>query len=280
MKIPTLALLTFFVFGTASIFGQDTQPKTIRALLIAGGCCHDYAKQQEALCKGIQSRANVQVDVYWTDNSSTEPVLPLYGGLNWAEGYDVIIHDECAADIKDPALLNRIIQTHQKIPAVHLHCAMHSFRTGTDAWFRHLGLQSSGHGPQEPIDIQFVAEKHPITAPLSDWTTIKEELYNNVKLFDAKPLAIGKQRVGKGDKSRIDEAVVAWVNESQGARSFSTTIGHNTETVQDERYLELVTRGLLWACNKLTPEYLTPYAGENKVTFIDKTKFKKPSNFA
>ena len=280
MKIPTLALLTFFVFGIASLLGQDTPPKTIRALLIAGGCCHDYAKQQEALCKGIQSRANVQVDVYWTDNSSTEPVLPLYGGLNWAEGYDVIIHDECAADIKDPALLNRIIQTHQKIPAVHLHCAMHSFRTGTDAWFRHLGLQSSGHGPQEPIDIQFVAEKHPITATLSDWTTIKEELYNNIKLFDAKPLAIGKQRVGKGDKARVDEAVVAWVNESQGARSFSTTIGHNTETVQDDRYLELVTRGLLWACNKLTPDYLTPYAGENKVTFIDKTKFKKPSNFA
>ena len=280
-----IALLVFLCFYKLCVcesvaIGETTAPKTIRALLIAGGCCHDYAKQQEALCKGIQSRANVQVDVYWTDNSSTEPVLPLYGGLNWAEGYDVIIHDECAADIKDPALLNRIIQTHQKIPAVHLHCAMHSFRTGTDAWFRHLGLQSSGHGPQEPIDIQFVSEKHPITATLADWTTINEELYNNVKLFDAIPLARGKQRVGKGDKSRIEEAVVAWVNESQGARSFSTTIGHNTETVQDARYLELVTRGLLWACNKLTPEYLTPYAGENKVTFIDKTKFKKPGSFA
>ena len=37
--------------------------------------------------------------------------------------------------------------------------------------------------------------------------------------------------------------------------------------------MELVTRGLLWACGKLTPEYLRPYQGENKVTFIDKTKF-------
>ncbi len=245
------------------------ETKPLRALFIAGGCCHDYARQQQALCQGLQSRANVQVDVYWTDNSTTAPILPLYAKLNWAENYDVIIHDECAADIKDEALVARILQVHQKIPAVHLHCAMHSFRTGTDAWFRHLGLQSSGHGPQEPIEIDFVEVEHPILSTLSDWTTISEELYNNVKLFGAQPLAIGRQQVG----DRIDQAVVAWVNETQGARSFSTTIGHNTETVQDPRYLELVTRGLLWACGKLEPEYLQPYSGENRVTFIDKDDF-------
>ncbi len=277
MKTTVAAFLAFATLLSTVSYGQESKPKTIRALLIAGGCCHDYAKQQEALCKGIQSRAKVQVDVYWTDNSTTTPILPLYGKLNWAEDYDVIIHDECAADVKDPAILNRIIQTHQTIPAVHLHCAMHSFRTGSDAWFKHLGLQSTGHGPQEPIDIQFVDSKHPIIATLSNWTTVKEELYNNVKLYGAKPLAIGKQSVGKAEKTRIDEAVVAWINESEGARSFSTTIGHNTETVQDARYLELVTRGLLWACNKLTPEYLQPYQGENKVTFIDKTKFTAPT---
>jgi putative membrane-bound dehydrogenase-like protein len=61
---------------------------------------------------------------------------------------------------------------------------------------------------------------------------------------------------------------VAWTNEKVGARSFSTTIGHNNDTVADARYLDLVTRGLLWAMNKLTPEYLTPFKGENKITFV------------
>ena len=248
-----------------------TEP--IRALLIAGGCCHDYAGQQEAIQKGIQERANVRVDVYWTDNTTTRPVLPLYRKLNWAEEYDVIIHDECAADIKDVALVNRIVQVHQALPAVHLHCAMHSFRTGSDAWFRHLGLQSSGHGPQLPIDIAFEKDGHPITATLEDWTTIREELYNNVKLFGAVPLATGKQTMGR-QNPRVAEAIVAWVNESAGARSFSTTIGHNTETVRDPRYLELVTRGLLWACDKLNDDYLQPYQGESDTQFIDKTKYQ------
>jgi len=242
------------------------EAKPIRALLIAGGCCHDYTAQQQAIAEGIQARANVQVDVYWTDNSTTSPMLPIYEDPSWAKSYDVIIHDECAADIKDPALVDRIVLTHQTVPAVHLHCAMHSFRTGTDAWFKHLGLQSTGHGPQEPIDIQFVDTKHPITQTLADWTTINEELYNNVKMFGAHPIATGKQKVG----DRVEEAVVAWTNETAGAKSFSTTIGHNTETVKNDRYLDLITRGLLWSCDKLDAEYLTPYEGPNKTTFIDK----------
>ncbi len=32
---------------------------------------------------------------------------------------------------------------------------------------------------------------------------------------------------------------------------FCTTIGHNNDTVADPRYLDLVTRGVLWACGKL-----------------------------
>ncbi len=34
-------------------------------------------------------------------------------------------------------------------------------------------------------------------------------------------------------------------------RVFSTTIGHNDDTVADPRYLDLVTNGVLWATDKL-----------------------------
>ena len=112
---------------------------------------------------------------------------------------------------------------------------------------------------------------------LEDWTTIKEELYNNANLFDAHPLAMGKQTVKNKDGTTKDvEYIVAWTNEKAGARSFSTTIGHNTETVADARYLDLITRGLLWACDKLTPEFLTPFKGQNKVTFVPAKPVEAP----
>jgi hypothetical protein len=232
-------------------------PKPLKVLLIAGGCCHDYTKQKDILKKGIEARANAVVDIIFVDDGSTSPKLPIYGKPDYANGYDVVIHDECAADVNDPAVVEAVLKPHRDgIPGVNLHCAMHCYRIGNpnDAvtlgtphgyWFEYLGLQSSGHGAQLPISISFTNQESSITKGLSDWTTINEELYNNIHVFDtAKPLARGKQ--GKSD------FVVVWTNLYQNkTRVFSTTIGHNNQTVEDPRYLDLVTRGMLWACGKL-----------------------------
>jgi Trehalose utilisation len=233
--------------------------KPLKALLVIGGCCHDYATQKDLLPAGIEARANVKIDVCYSPDTSTKATFTCYEKENWAEGYDVIIHDECSADIKDPAVVNRILEPHRKgVPGVNLHCAMHCYRTagnvgkpvdsGTDGslWFDYLGLQSSGHGKQLPIDVTYVSPSSPITKGLENWTTINEELYNNISVHPGiTPVAKGKQ----GDS----ETIIAWTNEygDKKARVFSTTLGHNNETVSDARYLDFVTRGMLWACDKL-----------------------------
>lgn len=258
-----LTLMTPLAFLKADTKEKEKEPsRPLKALLIAGGCCHDYKTQHQILYKGIQERANVRVDVVWTDDKSTNPPLPIFDDPNWAEGYDVIIHNECAASNKDLNKMEHILKVHQTIPAVHLHCAMHSFRNGTDRWVKHLGLHSTGHGPQKPLSIEYVNPEHPINKPLENWVTQNEELYNNHKLYDAEPIAMATQKVG----NRENTAIVAWTNTKQGAPSFSTTVAHNNATVQDPRYLDLVTRGLLWACGKLTEEYLQPYTGSNLIT--------------
>jgi type 1 glutamine amidotransferase len=52
-------------------------------------------------------------------------------------------------------------------------------------------------------------------------------------------------------KEKENDFAVVWTNDYRGTRVFSTTIGHNNETVSDARYLDLVSRGVLWACKKL-----------------------------
>jgi hypothetical protein len=237
----------------------------LRVLLITGGCCHDYAKQKDILKQGLEQRANVVVTQIHTDDGSTKPPLAILGNADYAKGYDVVIHDECAADINDPALIKAVLAPHRAgIPGVNLHCAIHCYRIGNPGepatpgseramWFDYLGLQSSGHGAQLPIAIRFTDTNHAITRGLSAWTTMNEELYNNVQVLPtAKALARGTQTVkheeGAGKET---EPVVAWINDYQGTRVFSTTIGHNNATVADARYLDLVMHGLLWACGKL-----------------------------
>lgn len=230
----------------------SAESKPIRALLIAGGCCHDYARQKEILKKGLEERANLQVDIIYTPDGSTSARFAIYEKADWAKGYDVIIHDDCTSDVKETNYVRNILEAHKTIPAVNLHCAMHSYRVESDEWFRFVGIQSSAHGPQEPIAIHFVDSEHFITRGMKDWTTVREELYNNIKVFEtAHPLARGKQAVRRAT-GRVEEVeyVVAWLNQSGNVRVFSTTLGHNNDTVQDPRYLDLVTRGLLWACNR------------------------------
>jgi hypothetical protein len=237
----------------------------LRVLLITGGCCHDYAKQKDILKQGLEQRANVVVTQIHTDDGSTKPPLAILGKPDYARGYDVIIHDECAADINEPSLIKAVLAPHRAgIPGVNLHCAMHCYRIGNPGepatpgseramWFDYLGLQSSGHGAQLPIAIRFTDTSHAITRGLGAWTTINEELYNNVQVLPStKALARGTQtEKNKDGAGKETESVVAWINDYQGTRVFSTTIGHNNATVADARYLDLVMRGLLWACGKL-----------------------------
>jgi type 1 glutamine amidotransferase len=233
---------------------RAAEPKPIKALLITGGCCHDYAKQRMILKEGLEARAHVTVEMVHSSDTSTKARFDIYEKEDWAKGYDVVIHDECSADVKELPYVANILKAHKEgVAAVNLHCAMHCYRTGMPDWFEFCGIQSSSHGPQKPIAITFVKPDHPIVKPLKDWTTINEELYNNLKIFDsATALAKGKQDVG----NKVEESVVAWANEYGKSRVFSTTLGHNNATVADERYLDLVARGLLWSCDKLNDEYL------------------------
>ena len=245
---------------------DDSRPKPLRVLLVLGGCCHDYQTQKTLLKAGLESRINAVVDIEYNPDKSTGTTFKRYQSADWAGGYDVVIHDECSASVTDPVYLKRILDAHRNgIPAVNLHCAMHCYRWGdykkpvkpggdNAAWYEMLGLQSTGHGAKKPIDISYIDKKHPVTQGLSDWTTINEELYNNVQIFDsAHPLARGHQVQKKKGKTIEAETVVVWTNEygPNKTRIFSTTIGHNNETVADDRYLDLVAHGLLWATGHL-----------------------------
>jgi type 1 glutamine amidotransferase len=192
----------------------------------------------------------------------------VYARDDWAKGFDVVVHDECSSDVKDVDTINKILKPHRDgLPGVVLHCGMHCYRSEgwpkATPWFEFTGLATTGHGPQLPIAVTFVDKESPITKGLADWKTINEELYNNAagKLHEtAHALARGAQTLkAKNGKERTEDVVVAWTNTYNGkAKVFATTLGHNTETVNDPRYLDLVTRGLLWSVGKLDEAHLKP----------------------
>ncbi len=270
-----------------TLVSKDRAPMKI--MLITGGCCHDYATQKDLLKNGIEKRLNAVVDQIHTDDKGVAPPLPILGNPDYANGYDLVIHDECAAGVADANLVAGVLAPHKAgIPAVNLHCAMHSYRVGDPkkameagapeaAWFDYLGLQSSSHGPQEPVEIILANKEHPANQGVVGWTTGKEELYNNVVVRPGiETLATGKQVVTVKKKQPdgtetaeqvTKESIVTWTNlyGEKKTRVFSTTIGHQNETVGDERYVQKVTQGILWATGSLDDKG-QPLAGVIKAT--------------
>jgi type 1 glutamine amidotransferase len=269
--------LAFPFLFSAVACGQESVGRAgpLKVLLVAGGCCHDYETQTKLLKEGIERSIHAEVTVVLNPSKGTDTTFEIYESDDWAAGYDVVLHDECSASVTDRPYVDRILAAHKSgVPAVNLHCAMHSYRWGdfrepvelgadNSGWYEMIGIQSTGHGPQAPIDVSYVAESHPVTKGLQGWKTINEELYNNVRVFGGtEVLASGRQlqqprkRDLKQDpnaKARQAEAVVVWTNQygPKKTKIFSTTLGHNNETVGDARYMKLITRGLLWATGNL-----------------------------
>lgn len=268
--LTIVAFMSPFSWHRTSAEAQQPDPRApIRALLVIGGCCHDYAKQKDLLTAGLSARANVSWTVAYDSDTGTQHLNPVYEKPDWAKGFDVVVHDECCSDVKDLATIDRILKPHRDgLPAVILHCGMHSYRSegwpeAVTPWFEFTGLKTTGHGPQLPIAVSVVDHESAITKGQPDWTTINEELYNNItgKLLDSGHiLARGKQSIRQADgRETIEDCVVAWTNTYRGkTRVFATTLGHNNDTVADDRYLDLVTRGLLWSVDRLDDSSRSP----------------------
>ena len=101
----TLLLFVGLVLSSDSfLVSQDkSKEKPIKAMLITGGCCHDYNKQKLIITEGISARTNIKIE--WTivqqGGTTTDTKIPIYENKDWAKGYDIIVHNECFSNITD-----------------------------------------------------------------------------------------------------------------------------------------------------------------------------------
>lgn len=250
LRTPSAWMILLVAGGSALAAdpAQESNNAPVRALLVTGGCCHDYARQKLILTKGISARAHVDWTVVHQGGTATDSKIPLYEDRHWADGFDVVVHNECFSDVKDVEWVERILKPHREgTPAVLIHCAMHCYRTGTDRWFEFVGLQSPGHGPHYAYTVENLKPEHPIMTGFGEkWTTPKGELYHTVKIWDtATPLAHARRQDNR------EPQVCIWTNQYGKARVFGTTIGHYNETMVEPTYLDMLTRGLLWSVDRL-----------------------------
>ena len=225
---------------------DDAEP--IQALFITGGGWHDFETQKKILTQGLGDRVNVAFTVDHSAGGDTEGFIERHEDARWAEEFDVVIYSKCFSHNEDEDWVSRIVydgHIEHDIPAVLLHCAVHTFRrTDGDSWQRFMGVHSYSHEGHHPIRVESLNDRHPIMQHLeTPWVTPNGELYEIVKIYDtATPLA-----VGRNDSMQM----VAWTNRYHGVPVFTTSLGHHNETMAHHNYLNFVAAGLLWTLGKL-----------------------------
>jgi type 1 glutamine amidotransferase len=247
-----LSAIAGLALSVAAAVAADKGAKNspFRALMITGGCCHDYTMQKEIVSVGISKRVPTEWTIFHSDDQAKSREYMSHAG--WADGFDYVVYNHCFAQQNDVAFIDSVAAVHEAgLPAVALHCAMHSFHWNVDAvdgaektWPKLLGVSSTGHGPHAQITVSKVAEQknHPIVKNLPDrWTTPEGELYNVQKVLPtATVLAYGENGVAKNPQACI------WVNTYGKARVFGTTIGHHNSTMTTPEFLDLLGDGVRW----------------------------------
>lgn len=242
----TLATLLFLSFCVSVHCAEP-----LRALMITGGCCHDYTAQKKILSEGISKRANVTwTIVHEGDDEGKNHKFSIYTREDWAKNFDVVLHNECSGSVTNVDWIENIARGHfAGVPAVVLHCSIHSYRESkTDEWRRLLGVSSYKHQTLRPFQVVNLKPEHPVMKGFpARWHDDPDELYEIKKVWpDCLPLAESITPTAENDRHPS-----IWVNTYGKTRVFGTTLGHSNQTIQREVYLDLVTRGLLWACDKL-----------------------------
>jgi type 1 glutamine amidotransferase len=241
-------LITLLVSGGFNPAGAE-DAKPLRALLITGGCCHNYPFQSQQLTNAMARLAAVEWTVVMEGGKGTRAEISLYDNPDWAKGYDVVVHNECFADTTNQVYIRKITEAHKAgVPAVVIHCAMHTYRSANiDDWREFLGVTSKRHDHQSKYPVKQVEPAHPILKGVAtDWVTTMDELYVIEKVWpNAKALATSvSERDGKNYP-------VAWINQYGKARVFGTTYGHSDDAWRDQNFLTVVSRGTAWAAGRL-----------------------------
>jgi type 1 glutamine amidotransferase len=226
----------------------------INAMIITGGCCHDYTGQTKVLMDTI----NAVMPVHWTVvqgmTSLPEGRLPLFDHADWARGQDIVIHNECWANVTlSPQAIRHI--TEAGVPRMFFHCALHSYRVmADDGWRAVIGADSRRHTRSHNMAITW-AEDHPITSGLPPFVTPIDELYvieREWPGFTALATAVSPEE----GNPRFP---TVWAYTYRGDRVFGTTLGHGNETWHTNQFREVIVRGFRWALER-EPVALPPPA--------------------
>ena len=117
-------------------------------------------------------------------------------------------------------------------------------------WYGNLvGAYFKSHPPVTTATIQTINNKHISTKHLDDLWEIKEEWYNYKNINPDITILLNLDESSYSGGTNGNPHPITWYHEYKGGKSFYTGLGHRAETYSDERFIKLLTGGILYVSN-------------------------------
>ena len=117
-------------------------------------------------------------------------------------------------------------------------------------WYGNLvGAYFKSHPPVTTAKIQTINNKHISTKHLDDLWEIKEEWYNYKNINPDITILLNLDESSYSGGTNGNPHPITWYHEYEGGKSFYTGLGHRAETYSDERFIKLLTGGILYVSN-------------------------------
>ena len=114
-------------------------------------------------------------------------------------------------------------------------------------WYGKLvGAYFKNHPKIQKAKISTINKKHISTSHLNETWEIEEEWYNYKNINPEITVLLNLEESSYEGGENGKNHPITWYHEFDGGRSFYTGLGHKPETYNDERFIKLLTGGILY----------------------------------
>ncbi len=248
-------LLSLAVMVAAGFCLSAAEPKPLKILFLGDNGHH---RPHDRYRQFVQPMAERKIDITYagTPDALNAKTLSAYDGLIVYANTDAITPEQ------EAALLDFVASGKGFIP---LHCASYCFRN-SEKYVQLVGAQFQKHGTGV-FRVTPPAHDHPITENFSGFESW-DETYAHTK-HNPKDRVVLEYREDKDGKEPW-----TWVRTHGKGRVFYTAWGHDERTWAHAGFLNLVERGVRWACGQ-DKDLAAAYVDQPKMTGPAKD-LKKP----
>lgn len=234
--MPRIWFLLILFFLSLTTPGNGVQAEPLKVLFLGDNGHHRPRDLAEVL---VPELAKANIELTYTEDVSqlNSERLAEYAGLLLYANID-----EIAAE-QESALLEYVAQGGGFIP---LHCASYCFRN-SPAVVDLIGGQFQRHGGQI-FSTEIVQPEHPLMQGFGGFESW-DETYIHTRHNERNRIVLEVRR--QGDQARDREVEPwTWIRTHGSGRVFYTAWGHDARTWKHPGFLNLLERGILWACGQ------------------------------